>query len=635
MCGIAGLVHFKDDQLAKIQDMIKAQKHRGPDGQGFALLSHALPAYFCDTQSQIQGKYNIAFGHCRLAIIDRTTAGIQPMSYADRFWITYNGEIYNYLEIKKELEALNYIFSTNTDTEVILAAFNEWGVQCFEKFNGMWALAIYDQVENKLVLSRDRLGVKPLHYSIINNQLIFSSEIKGILATNFIKTKLNTPIAIDFLKWSIADHTNETFFQDIYSFPAGTYTEIDLSQQIPKKLNIVSYWNLRSLSDESLSDYSEASFKKLFVDSVEIRLRSDVEVGSCLSGGIDSSSIACVASELMSEKNTSKRLNTFHSAFQEKEFDEREWVNLVNDHINAKPHMIFPTAEGFATDIKKLIKAQEEPFASSSIYAQWKVMELANNNELKVLLDGQGADEAFCGYRKYYYFYLISLLRKNKYVTFLKELFLLIKNGDRGFWSLRNGSRYLPSFITKKNLTLENFLTAKGQSEWHQSNLQLSRNNSISERQKDDILKFSVPILLRYEDRNSMAWSIETRVPFLDYRVVEWGVSAPIDKKLSRGRTKAIIRNAMNGTVPSKILNRRDKMGFVTSQEIWMRNELKEIIPTTIQSAKDVLKHLINIELFLKEYELWLLGKSNIKYEDIFRVFILAVWIQEFQVNIE
>lgn len=632
MCGIAGIYSKKVELLGKIRKMTLAQEHRGPDSEGHVYLGEK-DIFFSDNSPLDTLGCFLALGHRRLAIIDQTNAGIQPMSLqASRDWITYNGEVYNYLEIKKDLQKLGYSFQTETDTEVILTAYKEWGTDCFSKFNGMWAIAIWDNEKQQLVLSRDRLGVKPLHYAVVDDVLLFSSEIKGILATGLINPELDINVAMDYLKWSITDHNTNTFFKNILSFPAGNYAVIKKGNL---DFELTPFWSLNDA--ENKYSYKDASgdFLELFEDSLQLRLRSDVEIGACLSGGLDSSSIVCVADKINKQNSEAEPINTFHSAFEDPKFDERKYVDIVNTRINAKLHMIFPTAEDFKNNLEKIVFAQETPFASASIYAQWKLMELANSTNIKVLLDGQGADEILCGYRKFYYFYLVSLLKQRRLIKFSKVFFQLLRYGDRGFWNWKEGYRYLPSFLRKKgNVDLSKYLTTFGKKEWDESNLSLSDKNTISKRQIDDVLYFSIPVLLRYEDRNSMSWSIETRVPFLDYRLVEWAVHAPTEVKMSKGQTKAVMRDSLRKIVPDEILDRKDKMGFVTAQELWMRSELVDHIKDSILSEKEKLNKLLDVDNLIKDYDNWLSGVNALQYKDVFRVYILAVWLRVFNIHV-
>lgn len=621
MCGIAGIITSSSTSLEKIFAMTKIQAHRGPDGEGHAFFDENGI-----TKNQVA---NLALGHRRLAILDCTDAGTQPMGTEDgNYWISYNGEVYNYIELRKDLEKLGYKFNTNTDTEVVIKSYREWGVECFSKFNGMWGLAIWDNVKKCLILSRDRFGVKPLHYSKNESCLVFSSEIKGILASEIIKPQLNSEVCIDYLKFGILNNTNRTFFKDIEIFPPGHYAIISLDN--PLDLKPIPFWNLNIKKADKCSkkDYS-TTFKELFFSSIRLRMRSDVPVGSCLSGGLDSSAIVCSASL------DHQHMKTFTSCSKNINYDESKWAEIVNNQTQAVPHLVFITEEEFIRDLQDLIWHQEEPFNSCSIYAQWCLMKEARHKSVPVLLDGQGADEILCGYRKFYFFYLSSLLYSRKIWKFLSEAFFLLWNGDRGIWKWKEGKRYLPRLFKSCFPDFGDFLKKEYNLLWKSRNSSFSKTQNINKKQLNDILFFSIPVLLRYEDRNSMAWSIESRVPFLDYRLVEFLLSLPVEEKLSRGKTKSILRKSLKGTVPDEILNRRDKMGFVTEQSIWMKQSLGLHIKKTFESKNFILNSIIEQSTLIKNFSLFLAGENKEMENEFFRLFILSAWAEKFGIVVE
>lgn len=610
--------------------MTCSQAHRGPDGVGHLLLGSSARWGADDAPQPQEGDF-LAFGHRRLAILDCTPAGAQPMSSPEgRDWISYNGEVYNYLELRRELETEGFTFKGGSDTEVVLAAYRAWGLSCFERFNGMWAIALWDGEYRRLVLSRDRLGVKPLFYTRTPDALLFASEIKAILATGVLSPRVNASVAIDYLKWSMVNHRHDSFFSDIHSLPPGHYAVIDdrLSDVRPQP-----FWSLQAPAVHVSMGMDEASeqFAELFRDAVRLRLRSDVPIGSCLSGGLDSSAIVCQAHELRPAE--AGPLHTFNSASTDPRFDERRWCELVNDRIGAAGHHVFPSGEAFEQDLDALIWHQEEPFTSASIYAQWAVMRDARANAIPVLLDGQGADEGLCGYRKFYMFHLANLWRGRCFGHLASELFALATRGDRGLLRWREGARYLPAFLRGRVPSVSGLLNPGAVSLWQESELPLGGAGAIAERQVADLTRFSVPSLLRYEDRNSMAWSIESRVPFLDYRLVEWLVSVPADVKLSGGHTKAVMRRALRRLVPDAILDRRDKMGFVTAQELWMRDALRPAIERCFSDPEFPLSFLVDPTAVLREYRLWLTGQSKLPQQDFFRLFLLARWMKRFDVH--
>lgn len=629
MCGIAGILSRDIVLLNRIQAMTDVQAHRGPDGAGYLLLGGSARLGHDRAPEAVTGDF-LALGHRRLAIIDCTPAGAQPMVSADnKDWISFNGEIYNYLELREELRAAGHSFTTDSDTEVILCAYRAWGLGCFERFNGMWAIALWDSQRQRVVLSRDRLGVKPLYYAQVNGGLIFASEIKSILNCGRIQAQLNLDVAIDFLKWSMVNHRHDTFFKGIQSLPPGHYAVVDNTYAVVPQ----AFWRLACDAPPARVDKVQAAhrFATLFSDAVRLRLRSDVPVGSCLSGGLDSSAIVCQAGRL--RPLASGPIQTFNAASDDPRFDERQWCEVVNEVVGAKAHHVFPSGQAFSRDLDDLIWHQEEPFTSASVYAQWSVMREARAMGVPVLLDGQGADECLCGYRKFYWFHLRDLLRKGRFGRFFLEIVALLRHGDRGLLRWREGARYLPTFLRSRLPSISEHLTPAGREHWSSSVLNLGRGASVSERQIQDLTRYSVPSLLRYEDRNSMAWSIESRVPFLDYRLVEWLVCLPAEIKLAGGRTKALMRDALRGLVPDAILDRRDKMGFVTAQEVWMRDILAPDIEACFAAKEFPLGALISQPDLVRAFADWRHGNASLAPQDFFRLFILARWMRRFDVK--
>lgn len=529
-----------------------ALQHRGPDDQS---------TYVDD---------RISLGHRRLAIIDLSPAGRQPKCNEDAsIWIVFNGEIYNFQEIRATLEKSGHKFSSNTDTEVIIHAYEEWGTDCVERFNGMWAFAIYDKNKGTIFFSRDRFGVKPLYFCQDKNGLIFSSEIKGILQHS-IRRMPSDKAVYDFLVLGFVDHTKETFFMGISRLMPGESMIYDLSRGT---MNIFRWYDLADrLSDEGNITEEDAAkrIRELFMDSVRYRLISDVPVGSCLSGGIDSSSIV----HAMRKNSETCVIKTFSMVFPGKKLDESSFIDEVVAAAKVEAHKVSPSSDDLQKDLFDLIWTQEEPFGSLSIYGQYKVMQLANKAGMKVLLDGQGSDEIFAGYFIYYKYYLFESL-------------LHLRMGETMETAKRMKSK-LQDMVLFPAMTI---LSTLGLSEGILQNLWLSRRkylkgfngvalaNPLTDRGFDlnralhsDLTRYSIPQLLRYEDKNSMRWSIESRVPFLDYRLVELALSLPSGLKIRKGTTKYILRKAMKGLVSDRILERKDKIGFATPDESWMRS---------------------------------------------------------------
>lgn len=623
MCGIVGnySAEGKIDKelLIRARDLIS---HRGPD------------------DSDVFIDKNIGFGHRRLSIIDLSSAGHQPMSNEDgTIWIIFNGEIYNYRELIPELKKAGHRFRSQSDTEAIIHAYEEYGEKCLEKFNGMWAFAIWDSKKKKLFLSRDRMGVKPLyyHWDAKKGKLIFASEIKSILAFFNRRPKPNNKIIYQYLAFGLLDYSDETFFEDIKQLPPAHFATL-----LGKKFEIERYWNLnpdKKTIFRNDEDYAR-NFYKLFEDAIRLRLRSDVPVGTCLSGGLDSSSIVCVANNLLRKegiKSLGRKQKTFSSCFENKKYDERDFINMVIKKTGVSNFRVFPNPKILFKEMEKLVWHQDEPFGSTSIYAQWNVFKLAHQKGMKVMLDGQGADELLAGYHGYFGSFLASLLTNMRFVSLAKELKeFSLKHGQSKSAMFRNLIyQFLPAAIIrtlarKKIIGQNNVLDSKFADEFGDS---LPYENYYRDKFKNHLYnlftKLSLPALLHYEDRDSMAFSIESRVPFLDYRLVEFIFSLPNNQIIRDGTTKFILRNSMKKILPEKIRTRMDKMGFVTPEDIWFRTILKEDILKIFNSKSFKKRKYFNVKKVLEEFEKHCQGKINISFA-IWRWINLELWFRGF-----
>jgi len=612
MCGIAGIYKINDDkvEIKEIKKMIGLLVHRGPDDEGVYINN------------------NIGLGHRRLAIIDLSPLGHQPLTNKDKsLWITYNGEIYNYLELRKELEGLGYKFKSYSDTEVVLYAYQEWGKKCLNKFNGMWAFAVWDERKKSLFLSRDRMGIKPLYYYLDDKKFIFASEIKPILAV-ITKREPNDRLIYDFLKYGILDHTNETFFKNIKKIPAAHFAHINQSG----KLSVEKYWdfyisNEIETKNKQQERFDVQEFLDIFTDSVKLRLRSDVPVGSCLSGGLDSSSIVVTIDKILKNtkgENISNCNNTFSSCFENKKFDERKYIKLVTQKTGFKKNYIFLEAQDFMNELHRFLWHQEEPFRGTSMYAQYKVFQKAKEQGVKVLLDGQGGDELLGGYRKFYIFYLRYLMEQKRYFKLVKELMFFFSPSIIKTSYFLAGLRYFD--IGNKIQNIDKFFNKKFKDKFSGRKLNFAYNSKLGQRFKEDLTKWSLPVLLRYGDKNSSAHAIEERLPFLDHRLIEKVASLPLDQKIRNGWTKYILRKAMVDRLPRKIRLRKTKIGFVTPERIWFKKTIQKNVEDTFQNAKFI-KNYINTDMLKKEFKKYTTNNNSLLSNDIFfRFFILELW---------
>ena len=560
MCGITGLIS-KDNLpcdeglLHKVNDSIA---HRGPDGDGFYVYK------------------NLGFGHRRLAIIDLTESGKQPMELNDRYFITYNGEIYNYIEIKSELISVGVTFKTATDTEVILKAFEFWGEDCVNHFNGMWAFAIFDKETEKVFISRDRFGIKPMYYINTAEKFAFGSEIKQLLGFG-MKAKVNKQILSDYFSIGYSNHTPETFFNGIFQLEPGCNLTFSLKDINPK---ITRYYDLKL--NKEVNKLKEQDAIDLYIsklnDAIKLRLRSDVVVGSCLSGGLDSSYISSYAGRLHNAKNKN-RFKAITARSIQSDNDESPYAKMVADHANLDWHVASPDTDDYINVLDKVIEIQEEPFGGPSIIMQYYVLKMAKDNNCVVMLDGQGGDETLLGYERYYasYFNTIGLAQKVKFlfsasknsklkITELVKYIIYFNNYRIRRRVLLNRNRYL-----KKELfsLFNNKLLGKI----------IDKSKNIYDLQLFEIQSHQLRTLLMYEDKNSMAHSIETRLPFLDYKAVEAAVSINFDYKINGGWTKYPLRKS--GTdhkvLPTEIAWRKSKIGFEAPSKIWLSKKEKNI----------------------------------------------------------
>lgn len=541
MCGIAGIFKFDNSgvQLTDLEKMTDAIVHRGPDGEG----------------QWINETKKVGFGHRRLSILDLSENGKQPMHYANgRYTITFNGEIYNYIELKEELLKKEYTFRSDSDTEVLMAMYDLHKEKCLCFLDGMFAFAIWDEKEQKLFCARDRFGEKPFFYFNDGKQFVFASEMKALWSYGIKKE--NDDIAFNnYLDLNVvaSPQSDKTFYKNIFQLECSHCFTISGNGG----LNKTRYYSLDGIAvDHNLTlEKAAAEFHRLLSESVRLRLRSDVPVGSSLSGGLDSSSIVTLIDKI---KGSSQVQKTFSARFKNFKKDEGYFIEKVVNHCkNVVGEYIWPDAAQFLSDVEKLAYHQEEPFGSSSIYAQFKVMELARKNNVTVLLDGQGADEQLGGYLAYYGLYLRQLFYHqtknyaNEYAAFAKY--------------------HYEAYPAMNLLQEETFRMKAGR--WRRKVLGQAmpvEKNALKNAFKRDMLNGGLKHLLRYADRNSMAHSREVRLPFLSHHLVEFVFSLPDHLVLHEGWTKYVMRKAMEKDLPAEITWRVDKTGYETPEQIWL-----------------------------------------------------------------
>lgn len=572
MCGITGIIYKnKNVEAAELEKMTEKIKHRGPDSSGIYMDK------------------NVGFGHRRLSIIDVSDHSNQPFFYKDLILI-FNGAIYNYLEIKDELISHGYSFKTTSDTEVLLLAYDKWGEDCVKKFNGMWSFAIHDKKRNIVFCSRDRFGVKPFYYYADGDQFIFASEIKAVLEIKKVTT-VNTQIILQFIETNFTEHNNETFFEGIFKLPGSHSLVYDLKTNV---FQIYKYYELEFNAEVSKLNLQDSInlFEEKFQESIKLRLRSDVKIGSALSGGLDSSYIVAISAKQFKVK---KDFNAVTVGSLHKEEDEGDRARIISDCLGIENSIIYPDKNEFEKLIPQVIYSLEEPFGGLSVYMQTFLMKQAQKLGIKVLLDGQGADEVLLGYSNY----TAAFLKNHGLKDNVKFLLNLRSHYDISIFKGLLIYLYYSNFNVRKTyLKLRGLGLKSKYKKLIEYNHIRTLNNSyknIFELQKNEIFWAQIPQLLRWEDMNSMAYGIETRLPYLDYKFVETCLSINNNFKIFTGWSKYILRKNLQKHIPDEIAWNRKKIGFNPPiEEWWPRSEEITNTINNSQIIKELFKDKFN-----------------------------------------
>ncbi len=616
MCGIAGC--FGYDDAEKILDkMNDAMAHRGPNGEGKVVFD--------------KNGVKVGLAHRRLAIID-IASGAQPMKSANdsNYEIVYNGEVYNYKELREELLAENpkLKFKTESDTEVVLEAFIHWGYKAFDKMNGMFGLAILDRKNGEVTLARDHFGIKPVYYYQEDGKLLFASEIKTLLASDKVKTEPNDRIIFRYLKFRVQDDERETFFTNIYHLMPGEMMTIS-KKGAKRKMFTKLRQELEELA-KNPKEYSEdvaKEYRKRLDKAVRMRLVGEVPVGTSLSGGLDSSSVAAlIAKNLEDEKHSAEmstvgsRQNTFSAVFPNESNDEEAYVDALIDkyHGKIKAHKIKPTTQSFLEDLTDFVRTQEEPVISTGPYAQYAVMREASKY-ITVLLDGQGADEMMAGYDPYYRVYLNQLKSRKQYKRLAAET---SKSMDIMRKLIRG------RINQKKPKPINELLNPEFANKYGDEKMKVKYNN-LKMRLLDDIFEQSLPSLLRYEDRNTMHFGLEGRVPFIDKELLKFQFAYDDDSIIHEGWNKRILRDSMKGLLPEKIRARRNKIGFTTPQIDWFRSIHKDLEKILVSDEFAHRKYFDQMAV-LREFKLNEKDKSSFGSMTFWRIINVELWLREF-----
>ena len=588
MCGISGVINLNGKPVGEndIRLMMEKMKHRGPDDEGV----------FIDG--------NVGLGFVRLSILDLSIAGHQPMhSHNNRYVIIFNGEVYNYIEIREELKN-DFHFKTGTDTEVVLAAYQKWGKSCLDKFNGMFAFVIFDKNTKQIFAARDRFGIKPFYYYQDEEKFIFASEIKSILP--LLKSRsINNSIVLDYVAYNRTDHTNKTFFNGIKKLRHGYTLLINKT-----KIDFVQWYSLRDKIKDKKTILSRDEYQEILTDSVKLRLRSDVRVGVSLSGGLDSSSIT----SLVLNKLNLPNISSFSAVYNTNEsYDEYEFIKLYSSQMD-NMFYTYPSKETFLNDYKEFIGSHSEPVNDVGSYIQYKVMELVSKH-VKVVLDGQGADEQLGGYHNFFGSYYKELLNSGKLLKFIKENFHYLSQHKSP-----EALKYFIYYILPIKLKKSTNKLAKGSINKEFFNSYSKDSSIISDiyhplSLHDSLIQhfeYKLEHLLKWDDINSMKFSIESRVPFLDYRLVEASLNLPSDLILKNGTTKYLLRESMKDILPKKIVERKDKKGFSNPRREWFKTpEFQELIFDTLNSNDFQNLNIFDVKDATQKYKNHLADKSD------------------------
>jgi len=625
MCGIAGIVSISPDRggAACLTRMIDVQSHRGPDGRG--------------AWSGAVGQARVALGSVRLAILDLTDAGLQPMlSPSERQVLVYNGEIYNYRELRAQLQARGVAFRTQCDTEVVLQALLTWGEAAFSRFNGMWALAWLDRDAGVLLLSRDRFGIKPLYWHAAKDHFLFASEIKGILAGSERRFAINPAAAARYLLQSQLDAQPQTFFDQIEALPPAHFARFDLRNPAGLVPSFRRYWT--PPQEEILSDGTAPSFEEVretFHDSVRLRLRSDVPVGVLLSGGVDSSSIAAA---MRSALGAGAELQILSIVSDDPRYSEERFIGRMASHLagTARTSRVRFTASDAFGLLERVLWFNDEPIGSLSPVAHYLLMQRAKELGVTVVLSGQGADELLCGYLKYWGFHMQSLLGAGRWVTAFRAACGAVLRGTvLPHIRMNEAKRYAPSRLRLRELDIRG---PRLRDDAFRLDLGLG-SGGVIERQLADLTQFSLPALLHYEDRMSMALAREIRLPYLDYRLVNLLLPLAPRWKMRAGWSKWVFRKAMEQDLPAEIVWRRDKQGFSNPQSEWLKTQLRPQVEGLLGGEMLTAAHgLVDQAALRRRYEAYCRSPADwgpLSFKDIFNPIVLEIWARRFESSLQ
>jgi asparagine synthase (glutamine-hydrolysing) len=652
VCGIAGVFAQNGPPVTaeELEVLAERVRWRGPDDEGYLMETRAgrrhlfagpdsPPETYAGGLPYTPSRFRpppgteglVGFAFRRLSILDLSPSGHQPMcDPSGRWWLVFNGEVYNYVELRRELERCGHRFLSSGDAAVLLASYAEWGLECFERWNGMWGVALWDAAERRLVLSRDRFGVKPLYYQIENGRLRFASELKPLVLDRPVQVDERSVYDLVARDW--VDYRDETFFAGVRRVPPAHVLVAERGE-----VRLQRYWDLAEGAARRAAEVPAGerpvvdAFRARFEDAVRLRLRSDVPVGTCLSGGLDSSAIVTEAARQLDHP-----LSVFTVGYADGRYDERRHARAVAEAAGADYHEVEPRGEDLFEVFERIVWHQEEPAAGPGLYSQWHVMRLAHDHGMKVLLDGQGGDELLAGYHRYAIPHLRDLARHGRLAEFARDVWRVgRRQGHAETWAkvaLDGPGR--PVYEWGRRLF--------GQGKERVVHPDLAARHAAPEPRPPhrfatalaDVLGWEItlrflPSLLRYEDRNSMAHSIETRLPFLDVRLVEFVFALPDAYRLRGTTTKWILREALSPRLPAAVAARRDKMGYETPTDLWFRGRERRRVQELLLSPDARSRAYLWQPALRRQLDAYFAGRRDIGLQ-VWRWLHLELWLRAF-----
>lgn len=628
MCGVTAIFRALDANITAeaVRAMTHDIEHRGPNDEGIVFFSHANDAWHVSSEAETD--WRIALGSRRLSIQDVSTAGHMPMTYREKLWLAYNGEVYNFVEIRSQLEKLGHTFCSGSDTEVILAAYAEWGTESFARFRGMWGLILVDCARGQVILCRDRLGIKPLYLWRGQQILAVTSEIKQLQHLSAFVPAMNAASVAEYLSTGY-ENPNRSFFRDVQPVPAGTWIRIPLDTLLPS--TPVDYWHPECIQ-VSVTQAQEASqlFAEKLRECVNIYLRSDVPVGCALSGGLDSSAIAALTTQL--RKPTDGPLHTFTATFPGAAIDERCHVETLLPYLRAESHYVTPTADSFLDELNAFIRTHDEPVGSLSVYASYCVARLMRETGIPVTLNGQGGDEILSGYWQSYFFYLRQLGLHGHILALLNHLAGTLVGGN-------------PLLLAQIPVMLKRYSARSRSASWLRLRKSLTVDTTsvlqkvltLDERtwRVEEIRTMFLPRLLKWDDRNSMAFSVEGRYPFLDHELIELCLAFDSRTLYHHGWTKWPLRTGLRGVLPPHVLQRRTKFGFEVPQDTWLRGPLRPTLEAWLKGDRLLWNYVERADVQHLAQQTWQAqDKSAETGQMLFRLFMFDRWAEVFQATL-